>query len=389
MNTRLLVFGGLCLVNAPAVRGIDFIRQIQLIHGQSIVYDIPISGETGQIASKPLEGDGAIFQLYAYADEIFSPYTIADLNVGTLAHANISLSSHLLDLDLLGIHLDINLGGDGGDGSLPSLLAEKTVGTYYPDASVVLTSEDPYPTPRTRADRPYGFRFSVRKLAEAPATPGPFAGPTKVRVERSYKLYEPTLHVPAPNGTGQGRYSDAYEFQRNGDYSAAVVYQTLPGDRPTKAIGEETFSAYVQVNSAGQEARIAASTIQVWPVCGAEIQGIEAGKRYQGVPETAKVVMTDLYPDSVTYAQIYKGEAGPGHSGHVIPSSVVSFNTYAPQNAVVPLSAITDGIDGDGTYTIEVATITPFNQRKPERISWVTFIIDRTLEVNGLVGTKE
>lgn len=382
MKIRTLL---LAAVMALPAAGVDFIRQIQLIEGRTVVYDMPVSGLNGQILSKPIEGDGAVLQLYAYQDETYDPFSLLDLGAGSLAHVNVSLDSHLVDVDLLGIHLDVILGGSGDYQPLPQLIDEITVGAHMPSAALILRSEDTYYPPRTRADRPFAMDLSIRKLAE----PGdPLGGIGKVRLDRDFKFYHPDLHVPYPNGAGQGSYGESFEFTRNGDFSDREIYQALPAESPTKACGEETFTACVKLGS-DREAAIASSTIQIWPVCDAVIQGVEAGKRYTALPPDARVVCGDLYPDSVTYAQIYKGQPALGTSGRIIGSSVVSFNTYAPQDAVVPLTLSEDDIEEDGIYTIEVLTVTPFNARRPERVTHITFEIDRTLKVRGTLATVE
>lgn len=382
MKTRTLL---LAAAMALPAAGVDFIRQIQLIDGQPVVYDMPVSGLNGQILSKPIEGDGAVLQLYAYHDESYDPFSLLDANLGSLAHVNVSLDSHLVDVDLLGIHLDVILGGSGDYQPLPQLIDEITVGAHLPAATLTLRSEDSYYPPRTRADRPFAMDLSIRKLAE----PGdPLGGIGKVRLDRDFKFYHPDLHVPYPNGAGQGSYDESIEFTRNGDFSDREIYQALPAESPTKACGEETFTAKVSLGN-DREAAIASSTIQIWPVCDAVIQNVEPGKRYTGVPPEARVVCSDLYPDSVTYAQLYKGQPALGTSGRVIGSSVVSFNTYAPQDAVVPLTVNDDDLQEDGIYTIEVLTATPFDDRRPERITHVTFEIDRTLKVRGTLATVE
>jgi len=364
--------------------GVDFVRQIQLVQGQPVVYDMPVSGLNGQILSKPLEGDGAILQLYAYHDETYDPFSLLDVGVGSLAHVNVSLDSHLVDVDLLGIHLDVILGGSGEYQPLPQLIDEITVGSHLPEATLKLRSEDPYQPPRTRADRPFAMDLSIRKLAE----PGnPLGGISKVKLERDFKFYHPDLHVPYPNGAGQGSYDEIFEFTKNGDFSDPEIYQLLPAQSPTKACGEETFTARVPLGGSGREAAVASSTIQVWPVCDAVIENLESGKRYSGVPQQARVVCNELYPDSVTYAQIYKGQPVLGTQGQILGSSVVSFNTYDPQDAVVPLTLSENDIKEDGTYTIEVLTVTPFDERRPERLAYVTFEIDRTIKVNGTLTT--
>ena len=384
MNRHLALPLAMSLI--AVCRGGDFVRQIQLKQGQTIVYDIPVAGKIGDVLSKPLDSDGAVFQLYAYEDDSYNPWSLLDLNAGSAVHANVSLDSHLVDLDVLGIHLDINLGGASNTDPLPKLLDETAVGTHLPEATVTLRSEDTYQPPRTRADRPYSFSFKLRKLAD-PADPR--GGITKAVLQRDFKVYHPDLHSPYPNGSGQGTYDEAYEFHRNGDYNDAEIYNALPATRPTKAIGEESFTCLVPLDNTGREVSIASSTIQIWPVCDATVEGIVPGKRYLGAPPEARVIFKDLYPDSVTYAQIYKGAPELGRTGSIIGSSVISFNTYAPQNAVVPLTVSSGDILADGTYTIEVLTVTPFNNRRPERVTYVSFDIDRTIEVRGMIADSE
>lgn len=388
MNSRLVApfAAAIAAILPSSLEAVDFIRQIQLIEAQAIVYDIPVSGTTGDVMSKPLESDGSVFQLYAYEDETYSPWSLLDLNAGNIAHVNVSLDSHLVDLDLLGIHLDITLGGGGDEAPLPQLIDETSVGTHLPQGTIVLRSEDSYFPPRTRADRPYSLTFAVRNLADPE---DPRGGITKTVMERDFKVYHPDLHVPFPNGSGQGTYSEAYEFSKNGDFTDATIYGALPFERPTKMIGEESFVAKVPLNDDGREVNIASATIQIWPMCEASVEGIEQGKRYLGVPPEARVVFKDLYPDSVAYAQIYKGSPSLGRTGQVIGSSVISFNTYAPQSPVVPLILEEDDLTGDGTYTIEVLTVTPFNGRQPERVAYVSFDLDRTIEVRGTMANSE
>lgn len=389
MKSTFPFLAALAVVGAslPA-SAVDFIRQIQLINGQTVVYDIPIANATGTVQSKPIDGNGSIFQLYAYEDPIYSPYTVADVNVGNAVHANVSLGSNLVDINALGLHLNINLGEDPSSSSLPSLLAEKAVGSFIPQAKVTHTSADPYFPPRTRADQPYTVKIAIDRLP-VPGSEVPEGAPTKVRLERSYKLYHPTLHVPAENGSGQGSYSEALEFTLNGTYSMPLIYQDLPGTSPTRVIGEESHSAFIRIGSGNSLAKIGSSTIQIWPVNSATIQGVEQGKLYHEVPQQVQATLKDLYPDSVTYAQIYKGAPSLGQKGFTIPSSIYSINTFAPQNTVVPLQDLDNGVGEDGTYTIEILTITPFNQRQPERVAHVSFQLKRNLKVHAGISTME
>lgn len=374
------------LAISPMASAVDFIRQIQLIEGQTVVYDMPFQNKTGSIWSKPLQGDGAVFQLYAYKDDSLSSLSIVDANLGSDVHANISLESHLVDIRLWGINLNIFLGSPTDPSYLPVMLAEKTVGTYIPEAVISLTSEDPHYPPRVRADRPYQAAFRIGKLSP-PDQQLPGSAPRVVSLEQSYKLYHPTIFLPAGNGAGEGRYSTGLELSLNGTFGLSQVYQQLPGGLATQSTGEETFSAYVKTGTSGERARIGSATIQVWPVARAEIKNIPEPARYLDIPSNIQVSLVNLYPDSVTYARIYPGPQRLGADGSIIASTVLSYDTYSPQTAVVPVSGLDPFIKADGIYTIEVVTVTPFNKRQPERLAWASFTVDRTIEVNASVTT--
>lgn len=384
MKAPAIVIFGFLVLGAGSAEAVDFIRQIQLVNGQTIVYDTPVSAKSDTRWSKPVEGSGSVFQLYAYKDDSLSSLSLVDANVGSAVHANVSLSSHLVNISAWGLTIDIFLGTPEKSEFLPDLLAEKMVGSYIPEASVTIVSQDTHHPPRTRADKPYGVRFQVGKLPPVEQQV-PQGSPRTVQIEQSYKLYHPTLFLPAGNGAGEGRYSSGVELSKNGVFSLPTIYQQLPGYLPTQGTGEETFTAYVK--SGNTTAAVAAATIQIWPVANVQIQGIPANRRFMDIPDKIQVEMNNLYPDSITYARIYKGEPRLGAEGITVGSSVISHNTYAPQKAVVPVTGLESIVNTDGTYTIEVVTITPFNNREPERLAYATFEVDRLIEINAATTT--
>lgn len=316
----------------------DFIRQIQTVNGSTVIYDMTITTDDGQVISKPLSAETAVFQLYA-----------------TVSGANNTQTLEKLD--------------------------EKTVGTFLPTASVQILSADPYFPPRTRADQPYGVRISISGLKSSGS-----AASTSVKTARSYKLYDPATY--AANGTG-GDYADTFNFKNNGTYVDNAILQRLPSDTPTKVSGEESFTVYLHPDVNAPQAELAKGTVQVWPVATAIIENIESGKRYMEAPKLGSISVRDIYPKSVTYAQVYKGVQKTGTTGTPIPSTVVSYNTYQPQNANLTLSELESLLDEDGDYTVEVLTITPFNGGAPELLASTTFYLKRTIAVNGSVSTIE
>lgn len=317
----------------------DFIRQIQNMGGATIISDIPVAAASGQVQSQALTADSAIFQLYA-----------------TEAGPNNTQTLKKLD--------------------------EKTVGTYLPVAQVQALSEDPYFPARTRADRPYGIRLTIHGIPAA--APGQ-ALPQPVKVFRGYRLYDPTTYLDA--GTG-GNYADTFTFG-NGEFTAGGILPQLPGERPTKACGEESFTAFLYSEGSSQASELAKATIQIWPVAEAQITVLEDGKVYRALPPHGSIVIRDMYPKSITYAQIYPGPKVTGTSGTPLPSTVVSHDTYLPQNANLALTDLDHMLEEDGQYTLEVLTITPFNGGAPELLTSVSFWIKRSISINGMISTIE
>jgi len=329
------------LLAAPVLHAADFIRQIQTMNGQSVIYDITISNDEGSVNSKPLSAESAIFQLYTS--------TVTN-NVTTLKK-----------------------------------LDEKTVATFLPVVTATVLSEDPYYPPRTRADKPYGVRITVSNMQPASASVPDYA--KKVQVSRSYKLYDSATYVPT--GT-TGTYADSSVLRENGTFTDNAILQRLPVTAPTKAVGEESFTLYLHPDLSAPQSELAKATVQIWPVADAKINNIEEGKTYKWIPQDGSVAANDLYPGCIVYAQVYKGPYVVGTAGTPLPETVVNYGGgYLPQKAQLPLSGLDKVIKDDGQYTVEFLTITPFNNRAPEILTHVTFSVKRTLEVRSGLATME
>jgi hypothetical protein len=333
-NPLLLSF---LLLSSPAWGG-DFIRQIQTVSGASVITDMPTTGDTGSVLSKPMSGVNAVFQLYT---------TITTNNVATVTKMD-----------------------------------EKTVGTFLPTVTVTALSEDPHVPARTRADKVYGMTIAVTGLQTAGATVP--VGCSQVQVARSYALYDPTTY--AANGV-TGTYSDAFTFQQNGTFTTNGIIQRLPVVKPTKAAGSETFTVYTDPTLSATQSQFGSATVQIWPVADATITGITDGQKYSDIPKQGSLTLKDLYPKSTTYVQIYSGPPSLGTVGTVLPSTVVAYDTYSPQNALLALSDLPNMVSADGVYTLEVLTVTPFNHGAPERLAYLSFTLKRTMNISGGVTT--
>ena len=336
----------------------DKVRQIQTENGFTVSYDMPIYDDQGTVTSSPLDSDYSVFQLWA---------------------------------------TESITGSNGQTTDSPVKLDEKTVGTFIPSVSIQFESEDDFSPPRTRADRPYGLTVRIAGLSSDPEAP---AYAKSVEASRSYKIYDPATWAEYTGGNHSGEYSEDYDFNSNGTFTDEAISQRLPSDSPTTVAGEETFTVRLDPDALAENSELANATIQIWPVASAGIAGLEEGETYQNVPLSSTLVLERMYPDSVTYAQVYPGPRNFGTVGTVIEASIRSYGvdpsgvdtpTLVPQRAIIPLADmdISKALTGDGTYTMEILTVTPFNNREPELLADVTFDVDRTLSVRAQLTTEK
>lgn len=349
--------------------GGDFIRQIQTVNGQTVIYDTPLSSTQGEILARPTNSS-TIFQLYSQVD------------IPAAGGLGLFVGATVLDL---GLELSLSLFGK--DASLKFVkVDEKTIGTFMPEVTAQVLSEDPHVPARTRADKPYGIRLQISGLQADVAGVPDYA--KQVQVRRSFRAYDPLIYAPTA-ATAGGDYADDFSFKQNGTFVDNAILQRLPTATPTKAIGQETFTVYTHPDAGSTQSQFAAATVQIWPVATATISGIDPARTYQAAPTTAMLQLADLYPKSVTYVQIYKGTPVLGTSGTALGATVVAYDTAVPQNAMLSISGMDQALGEDGTYTVEVLSITPFNGGAPERLSYTTFKLDRTIEMNASVTTQE
>jgi hypothetical protein len=247
-------------------------------------------------------------------------------------------------------------------------------------------SQDPHTPPRTRADKPFSLTFIVSHLSELVDAPE-YA--KTVELVRNYQLYDPATRTASADPSASGGYQDYFEFFGNGTYYQGEVYHQLPVASSTAGQGKETYVAYTRPDSSGRQYQLGAAAVEIWPVARAVFKNITEGAKYTSLPASSLVELTDLYPLSSTYVQIYKGKPNLGTQGTVLQSSVRTYDTAVPQNSVASLNELDETITDDGVYTIEVLTVTPFNDRAPERIGYISIEIDRTIEIRAGMTTTE
>lgn len=269
------------------------------------------------------------------------------------------------------------------------LLDTRYVGTFVPIAQVAIRSEDPYQViPRTRADRPFYVDISIDGLLSDPGAP---EAAKKVNFLRHVQSY-------GASGTGEGidRSQATLYTQQEMDQNVATtpltyVITALPGSNSLKKRGEERFSFWSLDDNQGPEyhvppSQLASQFIQIWPVADGSIAGITPNQLVRFSLPNVTLTLNDLYPESHTYAQVYKGPPALGTVGKIVGGSSKQLHTATPESHVLVLSGYDSVFDegGDGQWTMELVTETPFGA---DRLSYVTFHLDRTIEMNGTVTT--
>jgi hypothetical protein len=263
------------------------------------------------------------------------------------------------------------------------VLEVRYVGAYVPVSTVMIRSEDPYDViPRTRADRPFTVDLMVDGLS---------LDPTAQEAARKVKLFH---HVQSYGAAGTGFGIDRTQatqltqslVETNGTQVLSYAINSVPGADRSKVRGEERFSVFSLEDYQAPESQLGAHFIQIWPVADGAISGIVNNQLIRFKLPVVSLALNDLYPDSHTYAQIYKGAPALGTTGKIVPGSSLVINDTVPQNRVLVLTDYDEAFDSDGVWTMELVTKTPFGL---DRLAYVSFSLDRTIQMNASVTTQE
>lgn len=264
------------------------------------------------------------------------------------------------------------------------LLDTRYVGSYVPVAEVLIRTEDTKSNvPRTRADR--GFHVDI-------TTAGLRSGASDPEASKSVKLYRHTQSYGAGgDGLGIDRTQaillSQVKISQNGTQTLSYALTSIAGAERDKIRGEERFSVFSLADYQAPESQLASQTIQIWPVAYGTISGITSGQTIEFSTPTITLAINDIYPDARVYAQVYQGaKRDDGFVGIVVPGSAVAVNDSVPQNRLLTVSNWDSVLTANGTWTMELLTSTPFGI---DRLSWVTFNVDRTITVNSSVNTIE
>lgn len=330
----------LLISSAMAQPGIDYsnwVRQVQL--PSNVRWDVPVAGEGEIISPLAIDPGGARFELWTVRAD---PLTVF-------------------------------------------LLDTRYVGTYVPMADVTILSEDPNTynaIPRTRADRPFIVDVNVTGLLSGDGVP---------EASKSVKLLRHVQSYGA-GGTGEGidrnmaTLIDQRTLVNNAIHRLSYAINSVPGADRAKVRGEERFSVFSQADYQAPESQLSSMYIQIWPVADGSISGIASNQLIRFDVPSITLTLNDLYPDSRTYAQVYKGNPVLGTQGTVVPGSALIVYEAVPQNRVLTIQNWDTVLTSDGRWTLELLTATPFGI---DRLAHVSFDVDRTIEANGTFTTIE
>ena len=310
----------------------NFVRQVQLPSGVEQNMDVaPVSPTGGALSPLAIDPGGARFELW----------TVKNTNPPT---------SYLLD--------------------------SKYVGTYVPIAQVRIETGDPYPDiPRTRADQPFKVHVTMSELLLDPNAPEASRMVDFFHHVQTYGTKGDGVNIDRTQATLEG----SLVINQNGIHTYSYTVNQVPGANRAKVRGEERFSVFSLPDYQSPASQLASQFIQVWPVSDGSISGIQNGQLIEFKVPDITISLNDLYPGSSTYTQVYKGPPALGTNGITVPGGAWNNTKAVPEDKILPVSDYDAVFDegGDGQWTMEVITSTPFGL---DRLAYVTFYLDRTIE---------
>jgi hypothetical protein len=374
---RILISSMLAIKVAGAVDTTytNFIWQRQLPNGAEVsMNNLPASDE--QYSPLGILPDGARFELWTTSSSPLASYLLQSVYVGTY----VPQGSVVIDTE-------------DPWGKEPDTTQFTNV--TYANPSFVSTRVVPVNTPakirRTRADRPFKVYVTTNGLLNGATDPDP---------SKAVNFYH---HIQSYGPGGTGNPIDRTQatavapgmpqIATNGVFDPIVVnLTTIAGADRTKIRGEERYSIFSLEDNQDPSNPIAPNElasqyVQIWPMSDGSISGIGSNQIVRFAMPKVTFVYNDTYPGSQTFAQIYKGEMRDNVDGLIVPGSHKNNTNTIPESYTELTGGEFDRIfEGDGRWTMEVLTITPFDTI---RLAYVSFTLDRTIEVNASVTTIE
>ncbi len=295
-------------------------------------------------------------------------------------------------LDTHGVHGSVrySLYTIRNENNTPYFLDEKTVSSYHPQASIRITTGDPYAAiPRTRVDQPFSVEYTVSGIVTD--DPSVQEAAKSVVFDRSYVSYGTGPNAVSANSYSPWRIYEHFAVTQNSTFNIRNIYTVIQSSTGNSldTRGEEAFSIYANPDwGISQRAGLLAKErVQIWPVAKGRISGIDTNTVYSKVPSIS-IELTDLYPKSTTYLRVYKGAPSASPSRVIrIHSSTVSLDQAIPGNRTFAQDELDTKIPTNGKYTLELIHETPFGADLLTQVYPLT--VKRAININGNVNSSE
>ncbi len=312
----------------------NFIRQQQ--QGTNVTWDMPVAPTGAAPAALLAQEGGSLFQLWTISQSTAKDY----------------------------------------------LLDQKLVGAYLPKGSVVIRTQDSFAgIPRIRVDQPFSVDFTVSNLVFGANVP---ASASKVLVEH-HLVSNPTTQFTPAQATSGTPYSSGY-IGTNGPTTVSYAASSIRFTDPLKARGEEHFVMHVLPDGNFLQTQIASAYLKVFPMATGTISGIAKGAMLRGTPPALTVKLDDLYPTSSTSLRIYSDGPKLGNDGMMITGSDFTIDQDKSMNKTYTVTDYAHYFDSDGSYRIDLISITPFGA---EVLDSIPFTVDRSLRINTMMVDGE
>lgn len=263
----------------------------------------------------------------------------------------------------------------GPDGLEEHLVDTEVVGAYLPKGEIWITTQDPYSEgiPRTRIDQGFTLNFEIEGLMEGADAP---EAARKVLLDHKIAVAQGD---PKKNNLGPEADFNQSFIDRNGVGGINFIASNLPGSDPFNDAGVESFKLFALPDGDVAELELSSAQVQIWPLSQASFSGVSSSSVYTIAPDVS-VDLVNLYPDSETWAQVYKGPERVGTNGIRLVENMALVKDSVPRDTVLKFTKLDTILDSNGEWTIEVITRTPFGI---ERLAHTSININRDLKLRG------
>lgn len=273
-----------------------------------------------------------------------------------------------------------------------NLLATTEVGTYKPQAIIIIATLDPYTGfLRSRVDQPFTVTYKISGLK--PSGPGNPISSQKVRVEHYADLYVAGCY----DGTQVASRTlvRSFEITTNGDTPFTFPVTNITATDLAKRAGRERFIVYGLADGTTSERIIAQANLEIYPLPEGNLANLDPLKIYRSLPPFTATVLRS-YPLSSTWVELYQGNYSATKRGTTLgttretpsllypePAALLTFDTF-------PI-ALQPTVNGSVTFVVRTSSPYPGEsiQDGGMILSYATIQMKTNLTLNTMLTTVE